>query len=91
MRVTADRINAEPRAVIQLDPVHCSWGPLLCIVESVHSWGVVCYALVAERRGEPPAQMFIRVKHEHYVVLGVAEWVMGFEPDAPESAEHDPT
>jgi hypothetical protein len=62
--------------VIQLDPEQCDWGPLLCIVQEVRSWGVVCYALIPERRKEPPATMFIRVKEGHYVVVGKAEWAL---------------
>lgn len=60
--------------VIQLDPAHCDWGPLLCIVSEVKSWGVQCYAIYPEERGKPPSQMYLRPRHEHYVVIGRAEW-----------------
>ena len=60
--------------VIQLDPAHCEWGPLLCIVSEVKSWGVKCYLPYPLQRGEPPSQMFLQCKHEHYVVIGRAEW-----------------
>jgi hypothetical protein len=62
--------------VIQLDPEHSSWGCLLAIVDEVRDWGVICYAIHPESRGEPPSCMFMRCRHEHYVVVGRAEWIM---------------
>lgn len=68
--------------VIQLDPepgatVGAAWGPLLCIVDEVHAWGVSCYALIPEERGKPPGQMHLRVPHANYSVIGEAEWIAG--------------
>ena len=63
-------------AVIQLDPEHSAWGPLLCIVDEVKSWGVQCYAIHPEERDKPPGAMYLRVKHEHYVVIGSAQWII---------------
>jgi len=61
--------------VIQLDPEHSAgWGPLLC------------YALHAEKRGEPPSQMFLRVDHGGYVVIGKAQWVAAPRGDGDEEA-----
>lgn len=60
--------------VIQLDPDHCDWGPLLCIVDEVKAWGVSCYALHPDKRGEPPPRMFMRVDHGNYEVIGLAVW-----------------
>lgn len=57
--------------VIQLDPAHCRWGPLLCIVDKVQDWGVRCYALVPGERGS----MYLNVNHGDYYVVGRAEWV----------------
>lgn len=62
--------------VIQLDPEHSVWGPLLCIVEENKDWGVVCYAIHPQQRGEPPGKMYLRVNHEHYVVIGSVQWVL---------------
>lgn len=66
-----------PNDVIQLNPEYShGWGPLLCIVEKVHAWGVTCYAIHPEKRFEPPARMYLRVEHDHYVRIGKAEWVV---------------
>jgi hypothetical protein len=67
-------VKATVNDVIQLDPAHCEWGPLLCIVSVVKAWGVQCYAIVATKRGDPPEQMYLRVEHGHYVRIGRAEW-----------------
>jgi hypothetical protein len=60
--------------VIQLDPTKNDWGPLLCIVDEVKSWGVRCYVLLPEKRGEPPGSMYLRVEVGTFVVIGPAEW-----------------
>jgi len=73
--------------VIQLDPDHSAgWGPLLCIVDELRVGGVLCYALHAEKRGEPPSQMFLRVDHGGYVVIGKAQWVAAPRGDGDEEA-----
>lgn len=73
--------------VIQLD-VSCDWGPLLCIVDVVHTWGVVCYALVPELRGHPPGQMYYRAKHADYTRIGKATWVAGTGADNEQDSDH---
>ncbi len=70
-------VSTGAHAVIQLDPAHCDWGPLLCIVEKVEAWGVKCYALHSGRRGEPPGCMYMRISHGHYATVGPAEWIAG--------------
>lgn len=61
--------------VVQLDPEYShGWGPLLCIVSEVESWGVRCYALVPEVRGQLLSKMPFRVDHGRYAVIGRAEW-----------------
>lgn len=67
--------------VIQLDPAHCDWGPLLCIVDEVRSngRGVRCYNVYPEERGKLASAMYLHVKHGHYVVIGRAEWAIGTE------------
>jgi hypothetical protein len=82
--------NIEPGTVIQLDPEHCQWGCLLCIVDSVRAWGVVCYALMPEQRGTSPSCMFMRVKHGQYMALGTAEWTMGAASEAPDLESGEP-
>jgi hypothetical protein len=62
--------------VIQLDPAQSPWGPLLCIVDEVKSWGVQCYALVPEHREEPPNRMYLRIEHGKYIEIGAAEWTV---------------
>lgn len=62
--------------VIQLDPEQIAWGPLFCIVTELKSWGVQCYAIHPEKRGEMPSRMFLRVKHGQYVRIGRAEWLI---------------
>lgn len=59
--------------VIQLGPEH-HWGPLLCIVTEVRDWGVQCYALVPEKRGEQPGAMFLRVEYGKFERVGRAAW-----------------
>lgn len=79
-----------PGDVIQLDPEHShGWGPLLCIVDEHLSWGVLCYALHAEERDKPPSQMYLRVKHGGYVIIGQAEWIGVRAADADADAEPD--
>lgn len=78
---------AAVRDVIQLDPEHNDWGPLLCIVDKIYAWGVQCYALIPEERHRPPDQMFLRVSHGHYQRIGKAEWAATDDP----SVEPEPT
>jgi len=73
--------------VIQLDPAQNDWGPLLCIVSEVKSWGVQCYALVPEKRGELPGSMYLRMNTGMFQVIGHAEWIVGSSStEDPESA-----
>lgn len=66
--------------VVQLNPEHSyGWGPLLCIVDEVHGWGIRCYALVPVKRWEAPNLMYLRVNHENYVIVGKVEWVCSDE------------
>ena len=60
--------------VIQLDPAQSPWGPLLCIVDEVKSWGVRCYVLLPDQRNAPPNRMYLRVEVGTFVVIGPAEW-----------------
>jgi hypothetical protein len=62
--------------VIQLDPAQCKWGPLLCIVDEVKSWGVRCYALLPDARDRPPNPMYLRVDTGKFQVIGTAEWIL---------------
>jgi hypothetical protein len=62
--------------VIQLDPNHHGWGPLICIVDEVSNWGVRCYWLVPQERNQPTLQAYYRAKHGTYVRIGPAEWTM---------------
>ena len=64
-------MNASEGDVIQLDPDHCRFGPLLCIVSEVKSWGVQCYAVFNKEEAA-----YFRVNHGNYVVVGRAEWKM---------------
>lgn len=68
--------RAEKNDVIQLQPEMSQWGALLCIVDDVRTWGVQCYALIPEKRGEVPSRMYLRVQHEGYVVVGPAYWAL---------------
>jgi len=74
--------------VIQLDPAQSTWGPLLCIVSEIKTWGVQCYALVPDRRDKPPSQMYLRVETGKFQVVGTAEWVLAAQAGSsdPESA-----
>jgi hypothetical protein len=63
-----------PGDVVQLD-TGMDWGPLLCIVDKVHEWGVRCYALVPSTRNSPPEQMHLRAPVDQYVRIGEAKWV----------------
>lgn len=69
-------MSAEKHDVIQLDPEHGTWGPMLCIVSDVHSWGVTAYWLVATERGKAPDRAYVRANHGTYIVVGKAEWVV---------------
>ena len=68
--------QAKENDVIQLSPSFNDWGPLLCIVEEVKSWGVQCYALIPEKRNEVPSRMYLRVKHGQYVIIGPVVWAV---------------
>lgn len=72
--------------VIQLDPAQNDWGPLLCIVDEVRSWGVRCYVLLPDARDRPPNRMYLRVDTGTFQVVGPAEWTVASadRPD-PES------
>ena len=81
-------VSVTVNSVIQLDPTQSSWGPLLCIVDEVRSWGVRCYAFMVEDRHELPSRMYLRVEHGKYIVIGAAEWsvVTALDSPGPESA-----
>lgn len=67
--------------VIQFDPETSSWGPLLAIVTEVRQWGVICYAMVPETRGEAPSRMYNRVQNGQFVRIGAAEWLVALRND----------
>lgn len=73
-------VEVKPNFIVQLDPDKSEWGALLCIVDEVREWGVLCYAMTPTKRGEMPAQMFMRVKTGDYIVVGVAEWMIQHPP-----------
>lgn len=60
--------------VIQLDPAHCEWGPLLMFVEEVRSWGVICNMHIPGKAGEV-WMMPMRVEHGKYARVGRLEWM----------------
>jgi len=60
--------------VIQLDPTKHDWGAIFCIVDEVKSWGVVCYWLQVDERGQVPDRAYYRASHETYKYIGKAEW-----------------
>jgi hypothetical protein len=62
----------EPNDVIQLHLDASDWGPMLCIVDEVRTWGVLAYFLVANERGTPPGAAYIRVDHGKYTRIGRA-------------------
>ena len=66
--------RACPMDVIQLDPEHCRWGPILCIVDEVRDWGVTCYSPYPSEKADEVVPL--RVQHGHYVIIGQAEWAM---------------
>lgn len=66
----------EPGDVIQLDPSKHDWGPMLCIVDEVKSWGVQCYWLQAEQRGKPPARCYYRAETGTFERVGRVAWHM---------------
>lgn len=69
-------------SVIQLDPAHSPWGPLLAVVDEIHAWGVRCYALIPNQRGEAPGAMYMRVTNGRYAVTGgAAIWIPEDEAD----------
>jgi hypothetical protein len=76
-------IQIEVGDIIQLNPETSPWGPLLCIVDKVSSWGVRCYWLVATTRGEPPGCAYYRAEWGTFVLIGKAEWRVG-SPDEQE-------
>lgn len=61
--------------VIQLDPSHCRWGPLLCIVDEVKSWGVCCHWLQTTTEGMPLGVVSYRAEYGTFHRIGRAEWV----------------
>jgi hypothetical protein len=76
--------------VVQMDPAKSRWGAVLVVVEETRSWGVIGYFLAPGAAGEgSPVTIkgtgaaYIRIKHEDYVRIGVAEWTLapnaGFE------------
>jgi hypothetical protein len=81
-------MNVQVNDVIHLDPAQSTWGPLLCIVSEVKSWGVQCYALVPEQRDKLPGCMYLRVEHGKYVYIGRVEWAVATREDSsdPESS-----
>lgn len=74
--------HAEPGDVVQLDPGKTHWGPVLCVVESRHAWGVMAYWFSHNSGPTGPATIrdtgaaYVRVPHGSYVVIGKAEWTM---------------
>jgi hypothetical protein len=55
--------------VIQLSAAN-DWGPLLCTVTEVKTWGVQCFALIPEAKNVTPDKMFLRVENKDFQRIG---------------------
>jgi len=78
--MTSEQTTVRVGDVIQLDPEHSPWGPMLCIVEEVHPWGVSCYWLGATARDRPPAYFPYRATTGTFARIGLAEWFFTQRP-----------
>lgn len=65
--------------VVQLQPQddfgNVTYGPLLCVVSEVKPWGVRCYAMIPEKRGEWPALSYFNANRGSYERIGPACWM----------------
>ena len=82
---------AAVKDVVQLDPAHCSWGPVFVIVTEVKKTCILGYFLVPEERDTPPGCAYVWVNHEHYVRIGRAEWIVAPANVAPPAEPEPPT
>lgn len=60
--------------VIQVDPEHGPWGPLLLTVDEVRAWGVIAYAMIPGVRGTAPGHAPFRLESKQFVRIGRSEW-----------------
>jgi len=63
-------MNIEANDVVQIVPEH-EWGGCFLLVTKVKSWGIQGYVQVPLN-----GQAYIRLKHEDYVKIGKAEFVL---------------
>lgn len=66
--------------VVQIDPVTQADGffaGCFMTVTEVRPWGAQGYVLMPRSRGEQPGAAYVRVKHEHMVRVGRAQWLVG--------------
>lgn len=61
--------------VIQLDPAHSAFGPILAVVDEVHPTCVFCYFWLQMMPGNAkPQAIRTPIQHGAYARIGAAKW-----------------